>query len=82
MSERDSNSSRSESSDEEGWVDANPQDDEEPQTVVSLLDDQVFPDVPSMIAYCKEKHNFDFIAVRDRLGLDFYGSVKLVNFSE
>ncbi|CAK7197770.1 Ribosomal protein arginine N-methyltransferase rmt3 [Sporothrix eucalyptigena] len=79
MSEREFQSN-SESSDEEGWLDANPEDDEEPLAVISLLDDRVFPDAPSMVAYCKEEHGFDFLAVRDRLGLDFYGSVKLINF--
>lgn len=74
--------SSSESSDEEGWLDVNPEDDEEPQSVISLLDDRVFPDAISMIAYCKEEHGFDFLAVRDRLSLDFYGCVKLINFSE
>lgn len=81
MSEREFQSS-SESSDEEGWLDANPEDDEEPQAVISLLDARVFPDAASMIAYCKEEHGFDFLAIRDRLALDFYGSVKLINFSE
>ncbi|CAK7229075.1 Ribosomal protein arginine N-methyltransferase rmt3 [Sporothrix bragantina] len=79
MSERDFQSS-SDSSDDEGWLDANPEDDEEPLAVISLLDDRVFPDAASMVAYCKAEHGFDFLAVRDRLGLDFYGSVKLINF--
>ncbi|CAK7238959.1 MAG: Ribosomal protein arginine N-methyltransferase rmt3 [Sporothrix thermara] len=79
MSERDFQSS-SESSDDEGWLDANPEDDEEPLAVISLLDDRVFPDASSMVSYCKTEHGFDFLAVRDRLGLDFYGSVKLINF--
>ncbi|ERS95007.1 hypothetical protein HMPREF1624_08496 [Sporothrix schenckii ATCC 58251] len=79
MSEREFQSS-SESSDEEGWLDANPEDDEEPQLVISLLDDRVFQDAASMIAHCKEEHNFDFLAIRNRLGLDFYGSVKLINY--
>ncbi|CAK7267455.1 Ribosomal protein arginine N-methyltransferase rmt3 [Sporothrix epigloea] len=79
MSEREFQSS-SESSDEEGWLDTNSQDDEEPLAVTSLLDDRVFADATSMVAYCKAEHGFDFLAVRDRLDLDFYGSVKLINF--
>ncbi len=82
MSEHEFQSSSESSSDDEGWLDANPEDDEEPQTVISLLDDRVFPDAASMLSYCKETHGFDFLAVRDHLGLDFYGSVKLINFSE
>ncbi|OAA59671.1 arginine methyltransferase [Niveomyces insectorum RCEF 264] len=80
MSERDSQSNSSESSDEEGWLDENPEDDEMPQSIVSLLDYRVFSDAAAMLAHCKEAHGFDFLAIRDRLGLDFYGSVKLINF--
>ncbi|KAI0182145.1 S-adenosyl-L-methionine-dependent methyltransferase [Hypoxylon sp. FL1284] len=77
--------SDSESSDsregEEGWSDAGEDDDEdETPEVISLLDDRVFPDVMSMLAHCREKHNFDFLGVRQKLQLDFHGCVKLVNF--
>ncbi|KAH7040087.1 S-adenosyl-L-methionine-dependent methyltransferase [Microdochium trichocladiopsis] len=65
--------------DDEGWDDVEA-DEEESVEVVSLLDDRVFPDVLSMLAYCKEKHSFDFLAVRQKLQLDFHGSVKLVNY--
>ncbi|KAI0484613.1 S-adenosyl-L-methionine-dependent methyltransferase [Xylariaceae sp. FL0804] len=69
------------SRDEEGWDDVEAEDDEaEAQEVISLLDDRVFPDVMSMLAHCKDKHGFDFLAVRQRLHLDFHGCVKLVNF--
>ncbi|KAH6621271.1 S-adenosyl-L-methionine-dependent methyltransferase [Chaetomium sp. MPI-SDFR-AT-0129] len=55
------------------------EDREESVPVVSLLDDQVFPDAASMLAHCREKHGFDFLAVRDGLGLDFLGCVRLIN---
>ncbi|KAI1411675.1 S-adenosyl-L-methionine-dependent methyltransferase [Hypoxylon sp. FL1857] len=74
-----SESSDSDSRDEEGWSDAE-EDEEETQEVISLLDDRVFPDVLSMLAHCKDKHGFDFLGVRQRLQLDFHGCVKLVNF--
>ncbi|KAI0831622.1 S-adenosyl-L-methionine-dependent methyltransferase [Hypoxylon sp. FL0890] len=74
-----SESSDSDSRDEEDWSDAE-EDEEETQEVISLLDDRVFPDVLSMLAYCKEKHGFDFLGIRQRLQLDFHGCVKLVNF--
>ncbi|KAF3766006.1 hypothetical protein M406DRAFT_88807 [Cryphonectria parasitica EP155] len=71
----------SESEGSEGWDDVNEGDDEqEALDIVSLLDEKVFPDAASMLAYCKDKFGFDFVAARDRLGLDFYGSIKLVNF--
>ncbi len=70
-------------SNEDGWVDANSGDEQdESVAVISLLDDRVFPDATSMLAYCKDKYELDFLAVRNRLGLDFYGSIKLINFSE
>ncbi|KAI0545189.1 S-adenosyl-L-methionine-dependent methyltransferase [Xylaria curta] len=74
-----SDSESDDSRDEEGWNDVE-EDEEETQEVISLLDDRVFPDVISMLAYCKDKHNFDFLGVRQRLRLDFHGCVKLVNF--
>ncbi|KAH8203251.1 hypothetical protein TruAng_002549 [Truncatella angustata] len=75
----DSESSDSREEDEEGWDDVD-QDEEETQQVISLLDDKVFPDVLSMLDYCKEKHSFDFLALRQKLQLDFHGCVKLVNY--
>lgn len=83
---RSDSESVSSSDNEEQWLDQpGAEDDDEEQeqvSVVSLLDEKVFPDAPSMLAYCKDKFGFDFIAVRDRLGLDFHGSVKLINLGE
>lgn len=71
----------SDSSGSEGWNDVDEADDEvESLEIVSFFDDKVFPDAASMLAHCKDKHSFDFVATRDRLGLDFYGSIKLVNY--
>ncbi len=64
--------------DDEGWEDVEPE--EEHQKIISLLDHEVFPDVESMLAHCKEKYNFDFLKIRDNFALDFYGSVRLVNY--
>lgn len=73
----------SESEGSEGWDDVDEAgDNEESLEIVSLLDDKVFPDAASMLSHCKDKFNFDFVATRDRLSLDFYGSIKLVNFSK
>ncbi|GAW22041.1 hypothetical protein ANO14919_115760 [Xylariales sp. No.14919] len=74
-----SDSESDDSRDEEGWNDVEDDEEEIPE-VISLLDDRVFPDVISMLTHCKEKHKFDFLAVRQRLQLDFHGCVKLVNF--
>lgn len=75
-----SDSESDDSRDEEGWNDVEDEEEEVPE-VISLLDDRVFPDVISMLDHCKDKHNFDFLGVRQRLRLDFHGCVKLVNFS-
>jgi len=75
-----SDSESDDSRDEEGWNDVE-EDEEESPEVISLLDDRVFPDVNSMLAHCKEKYSFDFLAVRQKLQLDFHGCVKLVNYS-
>ena len=64
--------------DDEGWEDAEP--DEEETNFISLLDDEVFTDIMSMLNHCRDKYGFDFLEIRQRLGLDFYGNVKLVNF--
>ncbi|KAH6676182.1 HNRNP arginine N-methyltransferase [Plectosphaerella plurivora] len=74
-----SESSESSSGDEAEWLDAEPEN-EEPLTVVSLVDDAVFTDVRVMLDHCRKTTAFDFVAVRDKLNLDFYGTIKLVNF--
>lgn len=76
-----SESTESSSGDEAEWLDAEPEN-EEPLTVESLVDDTVFTDVKSMLDHCRDTTGFDFIAVRNQLSLDFYGSIKLVNFSK
>jgi len=83
---RSDSESVSSSDNEEDWLnkpgDEDEDEDHEQISVVSLLDDKVFPDAPSMLAYCKEKFGFDFLAVRDQLGLDFHGCVRLINLGE
>ncbi len=63
---------------EDGWEDAEPDEEETP--FISLLDDEVFMDIYAMLNHCKQMYNFDFREIRQRLALDFYGSIKLVNF--
>ena len=52
--------------DDEGWEDAEPEEEEE-QNFISLLDDEVFHDINSMLEHCKVKHNFDFLEIRQRV---------------
>lgn len=76
-----SDSTESSSGDESEWLDAEPEQ-EERAAIVSLVDGKVFTDVKSMLAHCQEAASFDFIGTCKGLGLDFYGAVKLVNYSE
>lgn len=64
--------------DDGGWEDAEP--DQEETQFISLMDDEVFTDINVMLSHCKEKYGFDLLEVRQRLGLDFYGDIKLVNY--
>ncbi|KAK2070901.1 hypothetical protein P8C59_005363 [Phyllachora maydis] len=77
----DDDASGADLSEEDGWQDANPDEDVEDEVaVISLVDDRVFPNALQMIEHCKANHSLDFLAIRDRLGLDFHGTVKLINF--
>lgn len=62
-----------------GWEDVEAENDE-PPVIVSLLDEKLFSDAGSMLKYCRDEYAFDFLATRHRLGLDFYGTIKLVNY--
>lgn len=57
----------SDSGNEEGWEDVEPEDDSQP--VVGLFTEQVFPDVRSMLQECKEKHSFDLLKIQKDLGM-------------
>lgn len=64
---------------DEGWEDVDPEEDQ-PLQIQSLFDEKKFPDVQSMLHYCKEQYDFDLLAIRDKLSLDFYALIKMVNF--
>jgi protein arginine N-methyltransferase 3 len=61
-----SSSETSELHDEEGWEDAEP--DNEDLSFVSFFDEKVFPDAISMLDYCKESYHFDFISIQKEHG--------------
>ncbi|KAH8424064.1 protein arginine methyltransferase RmtB [Aspergillus melleus] len=75
---RSTTSEDSELSNEEGWEDVEP--DDETQPVVGLFSEKVYPDVNAMLKESKEKHDFDLRKVQKNLGLDFLGTIKLVNY--
>jgi protein arginine N-methyltransferase 3 len=78
-----SSTTASSSDHEESWLTKSGDEDDdeiEQVSVVSLFDEtRVFPSAAAMLADCKERYGFDFLAVRDRLGLDFHGCVRLIN---
>lgn len=71
-------SDETDSTNDEEWKDTEP--DQEAVNFISLFDNQEFTDIFAMFSYCREKFGFDFLEIRQRLGLDFYNSIKLVNF--
>ncbi|QDS72951.1 hypothetical protein FKW77_008443 [Venturia effusa] len=73
-----SSSETSDLRDEEGWEDAEP--DNEKLSFVSFFDEKIFPDVISMLDYSKEKYQFDLVSIQKEHGLDFLSTVKLVNY--
>lgn len=58
----------SELSNEEGWEDVEPEEDDS-QPIVDLFSDKVYPDVLSMLKECKEKRNFDLWKLQKDLGV-------------
>ena len=80
MADHASNSASSDSEDsyilnlvnDEGWQDAEP--DVEEIRIKSLFGDGVFPDVPSMLRHCKDVHAFDFLHIRNELGVYVFSS--------
>ncbi|OAX81802.1 hypothetical protein ACJ72_03857 [Emergomyces africanus] len=80
-SDSDSGSSTSDPLDlskDEGWEDV--ELDEESEPVISLFSDKAFPDARSMLNDCKENYHFDLLGVQKDLGLDFLGTIRLVNY--
>lgn len=52
---------------DEGWEDVEPEDDSQP--VVGLFNEEVYPDVRSMLKESRERYNFDLVKVQKSLGV-------------
>ncbi|KAF6755854.1 arginine N-methyltransferase 3 [Ephemerocybe angulata] len=79
--ERESSSSGSESSDDDDqnwddWV----SDSNEQQECRSLFDEKVLGSVEAAISHDSSTHGFDVNQVSSKLGLDFHGRVRLINY--
>lgn len=53
--------------DDPQWKDIEP--DEERISVLSLFDEARFPDVQSMLKYCKKEYNFDLVKIVKNFGV-------------
>ena len=63
---------------ENGWEDVQP--DVEEVTVISLFDEQEFPNVQSMLRHCMAKYDFDFLKLKNEFGPQVL-SIPLINWS-
>ncbi|KAI9784403.1 MAG: hypothetical protein M1816_000874 [Peltula sp. TS41687] len=63
---------------DDGWDDC--QDDEEELQLTCLFDDTQFSSVGSMLDHCEKAHALDIAQHCRDLALDFYDTVKLVNY--
>ena len=68
----------------EDWDDWGDDDDNEDgesdKTFVCLFSDSQFSSCCELFEHCRLIHKFDFDVIRKELGLDFYGSFKLINY--
>ncbi|KAK4958557.1 Ribosomal protein arginine N-methyltransferase rmt3 [Elasticomyces elasticus] len=63
---------------DDGWEDAEP--DVENLEVKDFYSDETFPTAHAMLNNARKVHSLDFRGVQKSLGLDFYESIKLVNY--
>jgi protein arginine N-methyltransferase 3 len=72
----------------EGWDDWEAQDDDvleeeeegSDSNFLCLFCDSKYGSCDALFDHCISSHRFDFRGVRTKLGLDFYGAVKLINY--
>ena len=60
------------------WQDV--EEDTEEVSFTSLLDDQQFSSIISMLEYCRDKHNLDIWKLRKHMQLDDLDLIRLVNY--
>ncbi|KAJ3034551.1 hypothetical protein HDV00_004964 [Rhizophlyctis rosea] len=63
---------------DDAWDDWN--EDTESELTMCLFDEEVFPSPADAHNHMKSAHGFDLNDIRHRLELDFYGSIRLINF--
>ncbi|KAJ3183405.1 hypothetical protein HDU87_006724 [Geranomyces variabilis] len=65
---------------EEEWEDWNEDDDSLASSTMCLFDELVFPTALAAHEHMCSAHAFDLRKIRDERNLDFYGSIRLINF--
>jgi len=65
--------------DSPGWEDAEP-DEEDDLSIKCLLCNETFGQAKRMLDHCEAEHGFDLLAICKQHSLDFYGTIKLVNY--
>ncbi|XP_030465580.1 probable protein arginine N-methyltransferase 3 [Syzygium oleosum] len=65
-----------------GWDEDEDEDEDEESSssFLCLFCETVYGSCASLFDHCSSAHHFDFDGIRKALGLDFYGSFKLVNY--
>lgn len=66
--------------DSPGWEDVEPSEDVEALHVNCLICDEIFNDAGVMLDHCRSEHSFDFLEIRRLHNLDFYSTIKLINY--
>ena len=66
--------------DSPGWEDVEPSEDVEAVAVKCLICEEVFGDTGVMLNHCRSEHSFDFLEIRRLKNLDFYSTIKLINY--
>lgn len=56
------------------------EDEQSGSSFLCLFCETVYGSCAPLFDHCSSAHHFDFTGVRKALGLDFYGSIKLVNY--
>lgn len=64
----------------ESWDDWESDEDESLSDYLCLFCDTRFDATTTLFDHCKSQHSFDFHGIIKELGLDFYGSIKLINY--
>lgn len=65
--------------DSPGWEDMEADEDED-LAIKCLICTQTFPQARPVLNHCLAEHNFDFLGIVKEYQLDFYSTIKLVNY--